>query len=116
MVIEASQDPSFMPRLMPLLAYRSAGRGAGGAVRRAAGPSRCWNAISSSIETMRQRAECRDGAVFYDISDHELEGYNKFIPYYLLPGVHLQRGLEQEQLPHQGFGGIQSLGAAPTTW
>jgi hypothetical protein len=38
-----------------------------------------------SIEIIRQRAQCSDGTIFFDVSDHELEGYNKFIPYYLFP-------------------------------
>src|SRR5215468_257531 len=27
-----------------------------------------------------------DGVVFFDLSGYEIEGYNKFIPYYLFPG------------------------------
>jgi hypothetical protein len=38
-----------------------------------------------SIEVMRQRAVCREGVIEYDISDRNLEGQNKFIPYYLFP-------------------------------
>ena len=38
-----------------------------------------------SIEIIRRRAECSDGTIFFDVSDHDLEGYNKFIPYYLFP-------------------------------
>ena len=38
-----------------------------------------------SIEILRQRSECVDGTIFFDITDHELEGYNKFVPYYLHP-------------------------------
>jgi len=38
-----------------------------------------------SIEVMRQRATCREGVIEYDISDRNLEGQNKFIPYYLFP-------------------------------
>jgi hypothetical protein len=36
-----------------------------------------------SIEIMRERADYRDGVVYFDVSDLDLEGYNKFIPYYL---------------------------------
>ena len=39
-----------------------------------------------SIEIMRERTECKDGTVFFDVTDYELEGYNKFVPYYLRPG------------------------------
>ncbi len=38
-----------------------------------------------SIEIIRQRARCSDGTIFFDVSDYDLEGYNKFIPYYLFP-------------------------------
>ena len=39
-----------------------------------------------SIEILRERSEARDGVVFFDVSDLDLEGYNKFIPYLLHPG------------------------------
>jgi len=48
-----------------------------------------------SIEIVRQRAECRDRTVFYDIADQELEGYNKFIPYYLHPECLYSVGLSK---------------------
>lgn len=38
-----------------------------------------------SIEVIRRNARCSDGAIFFDVSDYDLEGYNKFIPYYLFP-------------------------------
>ena len=38
-----------------------------------------------SIEVLRERCEARDGVIFFDVSDLDLEGYNKFIPYYLHP-------------------------------
>lgn len=38
-----------------------------------------------SIEIMRRAASCRDGVIEFDVSGHDLDGYNKFIPYYLFP-------------------------------
>src|SRR5262245_17581397 len=38
-----------------------------------------------SIEIIRRSATCTAGTIFFDVSGHELEGYNKFIPYYLFP-------------------------------
>ena len=38
-----------------------------------------------SIEILRERSEARDEVVFFDVSDLDLEGYNKFIPYLLHP-------------------------------
>jgi hypothetical protein len=36
-----------------------------------------------SIEILRERSEARDGVIFFDVADLDLEGYNKFIPYLL---------------------------------
>ena len=38
-----------------------------------------------SIDIIRSRANCDDGVVYFDLIGHDLEGYNKFIPYYLFP-------------------------------
>jgi hypothetical protein len=38
-----------------------------------------------SIDIIRRNARCEDGTIFFDVSGHDLEGYNKFIPYYLFP-------------------------------
>jgi hypothetical protein len=39
-----------------------------------------------SIDVIRRNANYDKGTIYFDISDHsDLEGYNKFIPYYLFP-------------------------------
>jgi hypothetical protein len=38
-----------------------------------------------SIAIIRDRARQDDGVVFFDLAGHDMEGYNKFIPYYLFP-------------------------------
>jgi hypothetical protein len=38
-----------------------------------------------SIDILSERAEASKGVVFFDVSDLDLEGYNKFIPYLLHP-------------------------------
>jgi len=38
-----------------------------------------------SIEIIKSRARQEDGVVFFDLAGYEMEGYNKFIPYYLFP-------------------------------
>jgi nanoRNase/pAp phosphatase (c-di-AMP/oligoRNAs hydrolase) len=38
-----------------------------------------------SIDIIRRNANCSDKTVFFDISNYDLEGYNKFIPYYFFP-------------------------------
>lgn len=39
-----------------------------------------------SIDIIRDKARCVGSVVFFDVSGEDLEGYNKFIPYYLFPG------------------------------
>ena len=38
-----------------------------------------------AIAVLNERIESKDGTLFFDVSDHELEGYNKFMPYYVHP-------------------------------
>ena len=38
-----------------------------------------------SMEILRRESEFDRGVVFFDVSNYELEGYNKFIPYYYFP-------------------------------
>jgi hypothetical protein len=38
-----------------------------------------------SIDIIQDRASNEDGVVFFDLSGYDVEGYNKFIPYYLFP-------------------------------
>jgi hypothetical protein len=38
-----------------------------------------------NIQQIRDRAHSKGGVVYFDLSDTDLEGYNKFIPYYLHP-------------------------------
>jgi hypothetical protein len=38
-----------------------------------------------SIEIIRGEASCERGVIWFDVSAHDLEGYNKFIPYSLFP-------------------------------
>ena len=38
-----------------------------------------------SIDIIRQHSRSEDGVVYFDLVGQDLEGYNKFIPYYLFP-------------------------------
>jgi len=38
-----------------------------------------------SVDIIRQQAQCQDGVIYFDLIGQDLEGYNKFIPYYLFP-------------------------------
>ena len=48
-----------------------------------------------SIEIMRSAAKCTDGVIEFDVSRHDLDGYNKFIPYYLFPQAVYSVGVSQ---------------------
>jgi hypothetical protein len=48
-----------------------------------------------ALELIRTRSEERDGTIFFDISDYPLEGFNKFIPYYLHPQATYSIGLSK---------------------
>ena len=47
------------------------------------------------MELIRERAECKDGVIYFDITDRQIEGYNKFIPYYLHPEATYNIGLSK---------------------
>src|SRR5215470_1730641 len=109
MVIEAVQDPTFVPHLIPLLATRSLGDIlAEHFVAEQLPP--LLERHRQSIELLRKRAECRDGAVYFDITDQPMEGYNKFIPYYLHPGCVYSVGLSKSS-----FRTKVSVGSNPWT-
>ncbi len=94
MVIEATQDPTLTQRLIPLLAYRSLAQVLEEPFVASLIPP-LLERHRTSIEIMRGRTECKDGTVFFDVTDHDLEGYNKFIPYYLNPGSTYSVGLSK---------------------
>jgi hypothetical protein len=83
MVIESAPD-QFVPNLIPLLATKSlAAILEEPFVAPLLPPLLRRHEIS--IEIMKQRTECIDGTIFFDVTDQDLEGYNKFVPYYLHP-------------------------------
>lgn len=84
LVIEAAPDADLVPKLIPELQHRSLGEMVQlPIVVQYLGP--LLERHKRSIEIMRQRAQESDGVVFFDVSDLDLEGYNKFIPYLLFP-------------------------------
>jgi hypothetical protein len=83
MVIESAPD-QFVPNLIPLLATKSlAAILEEPFVAPLLPPLLRRHEIS--IEILKQRTECIDGTIFFDVTDQDLEGYNKFVPYYLHP-------------------------------
>jgi hypothetical protein len=84
MVIESTQDHKFIPRLIPLLATQPLAE-----VVRAPFVAPLLPPLlerhRGSIKILKHRIESRDQTLFFDVSDQDLEGYNKFVPYYLHP-------------------------------
>lgn len=94
MVIEATQDQKFVPRLIPLLASRPLNDIIRDPLVAELIPP-LLERHQQSIELLRERAECRGGTIFFDITDQPMEGYNKFIPYYLHPECVYSVGLSK---------------------
>jgi hypothetical protein len=84
MVIESAPDQRFVPNLIPLLALKPLQEILEAPfVAPLLAPLLKRHEVS--IDILKQRSECKDGTIFFDISDCDLEGYNKFVPYYLHP-------------------------------
>ena len=84
MAIEASTEHDFVKRLIRLLAYRPLAEILNEPFVAAVLPP-LLERHHASIDILRQRSTEEDGTIFFDITDLDLEGYNKFIPYYLHP-------------------------------
>jgi len=94
MVIESNQDHQFASRLIPLLTERPLAQVIAEPFVAERIPP-LLERHQKSIEIVRQRSECKDGTIFFDITDQDLEGYNKFIPYYLHPDCIYSVGLSK---------------------
>jgi hypothetical protein len=94
MAIEATQDPAFIPRLIPYLAHMPLEEILQQPFVAELIPpllERHWK----SIEILRERSTEDRGTIYFDVTDYDLEGYNKFIPYYLHPNAIYSVGLSR---------------------
>ena len=94
MVIESTQTHDFVPRIIPLLASKPLGEILEEPFVAALLPP-LLERHQRSIALLRERIELKDGTLFFDITDQELEGYNKFVPYYLQPDTIYSVGLSK---------------------
>jgi hypothetical protein len=94
LIVEATQDPEFIPRLIPLLTELTLAEVLEQPFVAHLLPP-LMEQHQQAIKLIRKRAEYRDGTIFFDISDHQLEGFNKFIPYYLYPQATYSIGLSK---------------------
>ena len=93
-IIEAAPTSETVQRFIPLLtALPLAEIVAQSWVGELLGPllERHWQAV----DRLRDRIELRDGVITFDITDLLVEGYSKFIPYYLYPEATYVVGLSK---------------------
>ena len=84
LVIEAAPQADLVPLLIPYLATMPLAEIVKlPLIARHLGP--LLERHRRSIEIMRERGDSRGGVIYFDVSDLDLEGYNKFVPYYLHP-------------------------------
>jgi len=84
MIIESNQTHGFVPKLIPLLATKSLAEIIEEPFVASLLPP-LLERHQRSMAILGDRIESKDGTIFFDVTDHELEGYNKFVPYYLHP-------------------------------
>jgi len=94
LIIEATQDPEFTPRLIPLLTELPLQEVLEQPFVASLLPP-LLEQHQMAIALIRERSEYREGTIYFDISDHLLEGFNKFIPYYLFPESTYSIGLSK---------------------
>jgi hypothetical protein len=109
LTIESTQDPLFIPRLIPLLTEMPLAEVLVQPFVATLLPP-LMERHEESIALIRSRSEEKDGTIFFDITDHQLEGFNKFIPYYLHPQATYSIGLSKSS-----FRTKVSVGSNPWT-
>jgi hypothetical protein len=97
LVIEAAPEPNLVPCLIPDLSERPLAEMVQlPIVKKYLGPLLERHRLS--IDIMRERTDCREGVIYFDVSDLDLEGYNKFVPYYLHPDALYSVGVSASPL------------------
>jgi hypothetical protein len=94
LIIESAQDPAFIPRLIPLLTEMPLAEVLSQSFVAPLLPP-LLERHRAAVDLIRSRAEEKNGTIFFDITDHPLEGFNKFIPYYLHPNATYSIGLSK---------------------
>ncbi len=111
MVIESSQDRTFGAQLIPLLATKPLAEILQEPFVADLLPP-LLERHQHSIAVLKERTEFKDATIFLRHHRSRSRGLQQIRPLLSASRVHLQRGLEQEQLSGEGFGRLQSLGKA----
>ena len=98
-----------MPRLIPLLATRPLEQILEEPFVAAADSSLAANGTELDQNSARSAPRVRREQCSSTLPDLDLEGYNKFVPYYLHPECDLQRRAQQEQLPGEGLRRLEPM-------
>ena len=109
MVIEANQDESLSGKLIPLLAEKTFSEIIAMPFIAKLLPL-LLKRHEDSIAIIRKNYEYQDGVIYFDVSAYDLEGYNKFVPYYLYPESTYSIGLSKSS-----FRTKVSVGSNPWT-
>ena len=109
MVIESAEKSELVQKIIPLLTEMSLQQVLDQPfVQQQLGP--LMERHRTGVELIRERATCERGVIYFDITDQPTEGYNKFIPYYVLP-----EGTYNVGLSKSSFRTKVSVGTNPWT-
>jgi len=94
MVIESAENSELVQKIIPLLTEMSLQDVLDQPfVQQLLGP--LMERHHAGVELIRERATCEGDVIYFDITDQPTEGYNKFIPYYVLPAGTYNVGLSK---------------------
>jgi hypothetical protein len=94
MAIESTQSPEFVPKLIPLLTSMTFAEILDQPFVAELLPE-LMERHRHALQLIRERSTCEAGTIYFDITDHPLEGYNKFIPYYVHPDATYSVGISR---------------------
>lgn len=109
MVIESNQDPAFPDKLISVLAHKPLAEIIEMPFVAQKLPP-LLERHQQSIDIIRKHSDYSDGTIYFDVTDYDLEGYNKFVPYYLYPDSTYSIGLSKSS-----FRTKVSVGSNPWT-
>lgn len=109
LAIEATPGHEFLQQLIPELAYRPLTEIVEGPLVQAVLPPLLAR-HRESIEIIRRHSSCIGQTIYFDVTAYNLEGYNKFVPYYLHPDSTYSVGLSSSS-----FRTKVSVGSNPWT-
>jgi hypothetical protein len=84
LVIEGSKGPRLVQKSIRLMQERSLAQIVAEPEIQAE-YARLYENHLRNIEVIRTEGSCKGGVIFFDLVKYGIEGYNKFIPYYLFP-------------------------------